>query len=126
MKTFGEVSDEDGKQHLQLLYIEQEGGGWNFHSLVWQRRDGDTWQERVVITRDAFESGTDRRRWVSQIQSFDSDTGRAIVRVAEGDQPKGARKVHYAYSWREWDIAANRELRFIKVCTGPFEPFEKS
>jgi hypothetical protein len=30
------------------------------------------------------------------------------------------------YSWREWDIATNREVRLLKVCADPFEPFQRS
>jgi hypothetical protein len=126
MRTFGEIIDKDGKHRLQLLYLyTRRGKGWNFHSLVWQARHGRAWQERAVISRDAFESGTERHRWISELHSFDSDIGRAVIKVAEGDQPKKSREIHYVYSWREWDIATNNEVRLLKVCTDPFEAFQK-
>jgi hypothetical protein len=125
MRIFGEITDNDGKHRLQLLYIEH-GKGWDFHSLVWETRDGQAWRERAVIPRNAFESGLDRQRWISQLHSFDPDTGRAVIMVAEGDQPKQSLDIHYVYSWREWDIAANSEVRIFRMCATPFEPFQKS
>jgi hypothetical protein len=125
MRTFGEIVGKDGVHRLRLLYLyTRRGKGWNFHSLVWQRRHGREWQQRAVISRDAFESGTDRHRWISELHSFDPHTGRAVIKVAEGDQPKTARDIHYIYSWREWDIAADSEVCFIKVCADPFEAFK--
>jgi len=33
--------------------------------------------------------------------------------------------MHVPYSWREWDVANNQEVRVIRVCKDPFESFEK-
>jgi len=41
---FGEVEDETGSNRLSLLYesvvFNDEEGGYNFHSLVWDKKYG--------------------------------------------------------------------------------------
>jgi hypothetical protein len=117
------VSDDTGDHQLVIRWTPS-GDGFNFDSLVWRSRSGDAWQQILVITRQEFESGGDRRRWVSGVHSFDPAQETAILRVAEGDAPRAAQRVHYTYSWREWDLRKNREHRFIRVCGSPHEGFE--
>jgi hypothetical protein len=122
--TPGETITDDTGNHQLITRWARLGDGFNFDALVWRSRENDAWEERVVITREAFEAGTDRRRWVSSLHSFDPTCGTAIIKVAEGDLPRGADRVHYTYSWREWDLAHNREFRFIRTCESPHESFD--
>jgi hypothetical protein len=117
-----EISDASGKHRLMMRYVAVDRG-YDFDALVWRTQDASEWKQRLIITRDDFERGTDRRRWVSEIHSFDPDTGNAIIKVAEGDVPKNSGTVHYIYSWREWSLLTNAEVRLIRVCADPFERF---
>jgi hypothetical protein len=116
------ISDVSGCHQLSTRWVPQ-GEGHNFDALVWRTREGDSWSERHVITRQDFEAGSDRRRWISGLHSFDPLSGHAIIRVAEGDAPRDAPHVHYVYSWREWSVVENRQLGYICTCETPFEDF---
>lgn len=118
----------NGTDQIVMRYVPADplgggGSGFNFDSLVWESKDGDLWRERTVITRQQFEAGTERRRWVSQLHSFDPSTGNAIIKVAEGNAPKDSKSVSYVYSWREWSLRTNGEVRFIRICKDPFEEY---
>jgi hypothetical protein len=82
----------------------------------------------VVITQTDFQRGTDRERWVHDLHSFDPTTGHAIIKVGEMEVPSnkagpgGLRRC--VYSWREWDLRANSELRILRLCQEPFEEYE--
>jgi hypothetical protein len=97
--------------------------GYDFDSLIWRTQDGGVWKHRLIITQDDFERGSERQRWVSEIHSFDPGSGNAIIKVAEGDVPKAATTVHYIYSWREWNLLTNGEVRMIRVCADPGEKY---
>ena len=99
------------------------GTGYDFDSLVWESKDGGVWREQVVITQQQFEAGTDRRRCVSDLHSFDPKTGNAIIKVMEDDAPKNSIRVRSVYSWREWSLRTNGEVRFFRICTDPFEKY---
>jgi hypothetical protein len=116
------ISDLSGRHQLSTRWVA-EGEGHNFDALVWRTREGDSWVERCVIRRQDFEVGSDRRRWISGLGSFDPLSGHAIIRVAEGDAPRGSRHVHYIYSWREWSVVENRQVRYICTCETPFDDF---
>ena len=93
------------------------------HSLVWQRLEGGLWIDHVTITQDDFQHGNPHRRWVSSIHSFDPVSATAILQVAEGDAPESAPAISYIYSWREWDIRNNRQVKILRICDDPFEPY---
>lgn len=121
-----QATDDTGKHRLLLKYTEQPGRdesiGYDFHSLVWETLDGSAWVQESVITRDEFQAGTDHQRWISEIDSLDPETGHAILKVAEGDNPMNARRIQISYSWREWDLRTNKEVRVIRAIANPFEP----
>jgi hypothetical protein len=129
-ETFDEVGGSSGDDRLVLRYVEvplpepYSSGrrAYDFHSLAWEARDGDGWAARVVITRDEFTHGSPRR-WVSDLHSFDPVAGTALVRVGEEQPPDAAGSVHVEYTWREWDLVRNRQVRVLRVCGAPFEPF---
>lgn len=128
-KTMGEVIDDTGSHRLRLKYIAVPiagaGTGYDFHSLVWETVDGNEWKTKSVIARADFQSGAERRRWVMQLHGFDPGSARAIIKVGQEDPPQPNGSVHVTYSWREWDISTNREVRIIRVCDSPHEPFER-
>src|SRR6516162_4537905 len=76
--TFGQVLDGTGEQRLLIKFVESQvpvpgtGMAYDFHSLVWESKQGDEWSEKLTITRADFEKGADRRRWISDIHSLDS------------------------------------------------------
>ncbi len=118
----------NGKDRLTMRYVAREpmrggGTGYDFNSLVWERKEGDTWRERAVITQQQFEAGADRRRWVSELHSFNPTTGNAIIKVAAGDAPRDSIRVRIVYSWREWNLCTNEEVGFIRICKDPFEKY---
>jgi hypothetical protein len=117
-----EISDASGQHRLMLRYVPSRGG-YDFDALIWRTQAAGGWKERLIISRDDFERGSERRRWVSEIHSFDPATGNAILKIAEGDVPESTGTTHYAYSWREWNLLTNREVRLIRVCPDPFEKY---
>lgn len=113
---------------VTISYTRLENKSYNSyshsHSLVWQRLESGRWTDHVTITQDDFQRGNPQRRWVSSIHSFDPDSGTATLQIAEGNAPANSARVSYAYSWREWDIRNNREIKLLRMCKDPFEPFE--
>jgi hypothetical protein len=103
--------------------VQNGGVSRNFHSLAWRTKEGDEWKDQVVISRDAFQAGSPRRRWVSQIHSLDATKGTAIIKVAEGDMPEGSQSIHFIYSWRECSLLTNGEVRLIRTCADPFDKY---
>ncbi len=131
VKVFGQITDETGNHQLVLRFVEvdrpaqSEGKAYNFYSLAWEAKDGAKWSEKVIISRADFQKGSQRRRWVAKVRSFDPGTGCAILQIGEEEPRDAAGATHVTYSWREWDVANNQEVRVIRVCQDPFEPFEK-
>ncbi len=117
------ITDGTGDHQLFVRWAPF-GEGFNFDSLVWQHRIDSAWVDRSVITREQFEEGSHHRRWISTVHSFDPTQGTAIVRVAEGNAPRDTERVHYTYSWREWDLLHNCEIRFIRICSTPHDKFD--
>jgi hypothetical protein len=123
-----EAADATGRYRLELQWVVTEanpGGhsGYDFHALVWSRKTARGWEKLTEISREEFEKGRNRRRWVSQLHSLNPSEGTAIIKVAEGDAPRDSGSVQYMYSWREWNLRTNGEVRIIRVCKDPFEEF---
>jgi len=99
---------------------------FDFHSLVWRTKAGTNWSDRLVITKADFEASGPRQRWVSDIYSFDPTTGNAVIMVAEDSPPQTngtAISKTCVYSWREWNLTTNAEVRVLRICKEPFEPY---
>lgn len=131
IEVFDEVADKTGDHRLLLKFIEAPvltlGGverAFDFHLLVWEAKNGSTWTPKITITQSDFEKGTKHRRWISEIHSLAPDTGRATIKVGEEGPPDHAGSVHVTYSWREWDLVDNKEVRIIEVCDAPFDELE--
>ena len=121
-----EIYDLTAHHRLAIFTIEiPPSPGSNFHSLAWGFRAVQAtsgWVDQAVITREDFQRDTDRRRWVQTLDRFDLGTGYAIIQVGEGDVPRHERRpTHITYSWREWDIRNNRQVRLLRICDNPME-----
>ena len=125
------VVQVDGTNQLILYecvrpWLLRNGEDHEFHSLVWRVRAGTSWMDKVVITREAFQAGTPRERWVSDIQGLDTRAGVAVIKVAEDSLPIGNGNmitINTVYSWREWKLLTNGEVRTVCVCKEPFEKY---
>lgn len=108
------------------LSIQNEGG--YFRGLVWSSEQGGAWHCRAVITQSEFQRGSDKQRWVSSLYSFDLATGHTIIKVGENEVPFAegvpGKVVRCIYSWREWDLLTNREIRLLRICEDPSEPYD--
>ena len=130
-EVFGTIQDEAGNNQLVLRFVEVEfpigepGKAYDFYSLDWEIKHDAEWIQNIVISRADFQKGCRRRRWVNQVQSFDPDSGRAILLIGEEGLPDADGSMDVIYSWREWDVRKNKEVRLIRVCEDPFESFEK-
>jgi hypothetical protein len=130
MKT--EISDATGSNRLVLINREtssfidwlQGRRGYDFDSLVWRTNSGSGWHDHMAISKHAFQGTNSRMRWITEIHSIDPTNGTAIIKVAEGNAPDGSPYVGYVYTWREWSLSANSEVRLIRVCADPFEKYE--
>jgi hypothetical protein len=103
---------------VRLVYITrssegEDSDGFDFDSIIWEKRSGVRWVEHLRITEAQFQAGTDRRRWLADLDSFDAQSGSVIARIAEGDAPEGSGTIHYKYSWRRWDLNSNTESLYL-------------
>jgi hypothetical protein len=129
--TQEEVTDSSGSNRLaridrevsSLLDSLQSRRSFDFDSLVWRTNAGGPWHDHIVISKARFQGGSPRSRWVSQIHSLDATKGTAIIKIAEGDVPEGSPSIRYVYSWREWSLLTNGEIRLIRTCADPFEKY---
>lgn len=130
--VFGEVTDDRGKDRLVLKFVESQlpraysGRGYDFHSLVWETKKGAAWTAKVTVTQGDFQRDTKRRRWISEIHSLEPETGHAVFKVGEEDAPDASGAIRVIYSWREWDLVADEEVRTLRVCDSPFDPLDES
>ena len=130
--TQAKVVDDSGNNRLLLRFIEEPMPGhgedataYDFHSLVWEVRNDGAWKAKAVVTQAAFQQGSPRRRWVSEIHSLDP-MGLAIIKVAEEKPGKAPGSYLVEYSWRKWDVGKNQEVQLLRVCRDPFEAFSDS
>src|SRR5580765_660014 len=97
----------EGHDRLTLHY---EKG--HFRALVWSSEHQRNWQCRAIITHADFQHGSKRERWITELHTFEPETGRAILKVGE-HVPLGCGRSWAVYSWREWDLTANREIQWL-------------
>jgi hypothetical protein len=132
-KPFVEQAVEDKTRSNRLELVQVPVGfnlfgrqGFDFEALVWNTNSGTGWTKRLEITRKDFEAGSPHRRWVNAIHSIDGSAGTAIIKVGEGNAPEGSGTINYLYSWREWNLWTNGEVRMFRIVVNPFEEFEPS
>jgi hypothetical protein len=130
--TQQEIADSTGSNRLaridrqvrSLGDLFQNRQSYDFDSLAWRTNADGRWYDRLVISQAAFQGGSPRTRWVSEIHSLDAAKGTAIIKVAEGDVATGSASIRYIYSWREWSLLTNGEVRVVRVCADPFERYQ--
>src|SRR5215510_1450243 len=121
------VFDESHNHKLALVYRaigrgpEPKSTAFEFESLVWLSKDGLNWTNRAVITKADFNDGSFEERWISEIHSVNPGSATAIIKVAQLPKSQDPDR-RVTYSWREWDLISNREVRVLKICNDPFEP----
>jgi len=127
IKTFDELISAGGADRLLLrVVIDPDDAdlklqGFNFHSLVWEIRQGNLWFEQVVITAADFQQSNDLPRWVSEVHQWNPDSGVAVLKIGEEQLPDAQAVTWVQYSWREWDLRTNREVGVLRVCRSPSE-----
>jgi hypothetical protein len=132
VKVTETVNDTGGSERLALKkwevthYTEPDVTEYYAHSLVWQVFKGGSWKDFKTIKQADFQRGSIHERWISHLHSFDAKSGTAVLKIGEADAPPNAAHISIIYSWRKWDLKSNAELEMIRVCSGPFEPFEIS
>lgn len=124
IKVFAEINEAGNRLRLNLIklppprpflgFSARDPNCHDFHSLVWEVADGLTWVPKAIITHEDLET-EHVRRWVSDVHSLNPVAGSAIIRVGEDDDWRG----RIIYSWREWDLCRNQQLRMIKECRLP-------
>lgn len=128
-----EIMDGTGKNQLVLVALATRHPfsslvEYDFDSLVWRTKEGTLWTDRRVIRKAAFQAGHPTSRWVCDIQNLDSTSGTAIIKIGEESPPlitATGSCMTVQYSWREWDLNKNAEVRLLRVCQDPFEKYEK-
>ncbi len=126
VQTIAVVESATGTDRLVLKGLENAGyykrDETNPPRIVWQRDDDGLWVDYVTITDDDFPRGL----WIARIHSFDPITGIAVLRIQEVNvlETSDNNEREITYSWREWDLRTNKEVRFIRVSDDPTEPFE--
>jgi len=122
IREHGALVGSDPSNRLVLFYIPVlDGAGWDFHELVWFRLGSGAWQSVVIITAEQFQRGSNLRRWVSKLHSFNSDSGSAVVQVGEVDSPD-PRNHGVLYTWRSLHLPT-LELRTLQHCSDPFDSY---
>jgi len=126
-----EITDITGTNRLVLMnlatrYLFSTTVEYDFDSLVWRVNNGAAWTDHRVITKTAFQGARLTSRWVNDIDSIDSSSGTAIIKVGE-ESPRVTTATGLVttvqYSWRIWDLNENVEVRLLRVCENPFEKY---
>jgi len=118
-----QIYGPNGSDRLSRFDIARDFG-FDFHSLVWERRSADGWHDHMSLTQEQFQGTHDCRRFVSGLHSFDPQRGWAAIQIGEGNRPQGSFVVTFFYSWRTWDIVNNQEIGLLKKCESPFDTLD--
>ena len=126
-----EIADATGTNRLALYATVGRSSlsrftDCDFHSLVWREQVGTNWTARRTIDQVTFQIGSTRHRWVNDIASFDGVNGVAVIKVGEESPPIATSTsivLNVVYSWREWSMLTNMELRLLRICKDPFEKY---
>jgi hypothetical protein len=108
---------------LNMFDIPRDGG-FDFHSLVWERKDTNGWQISATVTRKQFQGTHRNRRFVTGLYSLDPQRGWAVLKIGEGNSPVASFVVTFNYSWRTWDLMRNCEIGKLKDCNDPFDSLD--
>lgn len=119
----------------KVYTVEQQNGavvlkpsldiGSDFHSLVWERHIESEWRRYSAISAARFRRTAKHAAWVAALHKSDSENGTAIILVGDssrGTDAYGGQSMFY--SWRLWDLHANRQIAVLMRCDGPWEPYD--
>lgn len=99
---------------------DESGRGSCFHDLRWFVEQASGWTLHRSISNKAFQAGSSLRRWISELHSFDSDKGVAIIKVGQADAAGSEYKVNYF--WMSLNLN-DMELELLRRCSDPFEGY---
>ena len=102
--------------------LENGGFGLDFYAVHLQSSAREGWQNDLTISQDDFLAGSDCRRWIAQLHSFDPRNQTAIIQTGTDGSPTGIGVVKYC--WCEWDLVRNCLIRHIKTCDNPFDSLD--
>lgn len=111
-----EVFGPTGNVRLQLMNESDEEGYEEFHTLRWEILTATGWLTKVSVSDDQFQGAHQYHRWVTDLHSIRSETGLAVIMVAESNLSPDALFIDYLYSWRLWNIVENSEVVRLKDC----------
>ncbi len=129
IKVFSEVRDgNDSRLTLRVtptpsptdllreIYARSapQAQGYNFHSLVWDVRVGNSWERKALISMSDF-AGEGVERFVNQLHSLNASSSTAVVSLAETDGWK------VNYSWVEICLMMPGRWQMLRRCQQPFE-----
>ena len=124
IRELANVSGSDADNRLSLRYIEvADRRGSEFLELVWLRNTNGCWERVALITAARFQQGSNCRRFVIELHSFDSDQATAILKVGEADTPGESRGYNIQYSWRAFSLSGTDHLAVLQHCSHPFEHY---
>ena len=113
-----------GRDRLLLTWhAAQQARSYDSPELKWETNGPSGWQTKLTITSEDFRNPTGPERWVAELRSFDPRKGRATLKVAEAERSTNWQVTTYAYSWREWDLLTNGQVRIIRACKYPSEDY---
>jgi hypothetical protein len=129
IEVIDEVIDGSGNHRLLLRFIEivrprpRDERGFDFHSMIWESKVDSKWKRKLIIRKSDFQGDAKQVRWISEIHRLDPHSGCATIKVAEEGPPDSAGTVRVKYSWRDWDLVGNKQIRVIQECQSPQERF---
>lgn len=121
-----EVMDSVGSNKLTLYALVERSrneADYRFDSLAWRWKYGTNWLYRSLITQEQFQRGYPWERSVVDIYSINATNGTTIIKVFEDSTTTTNGVTNNGYTWREWNLISNREVRVLRVCTKPFEKY---
>ena len=131
IKVFSQCKCSHGDDEVllrnQVVAIEDgEEVGFDFHSVVWVKLISGKEVEHLVLNRKDFITNPNMELWVADIGKFDSVTGNIIARFGQEKPGEGDYTKTVEYSWREWNLNQNKEVRFLYVCEDIFDKYDES
>ena len=108
---------------INLIGVSKDGIGYDFHSLVWERKSLGVWKTHRTITREELEAYSKHRIWIEDVYSLEPETGYTILKIAEESPSKNSHGLNFTRSWRKWDIVNNKEVQFLRECKAAIEPY---
>ena len=126
-KSIGKtIYDENKNNRLNLIirvhwWADSSGvvhKGKDNYALEWENKINGKWRLLRIITKQEIYNELKYEGWFSDIDSLKPESGSAILKIAEYGQQDGDLRV-INYSYREWDLINNKEVKYIRQCNYP-------